>query len=447
MTRWQSQLAARFCPVFYFDASERYFPASYMAYARNSTLMRYDAAAQSYATDQDLTGLDDEAIMGVLRSRRTADGEGLVLAYEEDQAVREEATKASADYMLSLQPEVPLSGTGYSGAPGADRVLAGEYDRTTATVTCDHVVATVHAWTNGQDGFVDITYNVFFPWNGTLGDHAADNESVVVRLYRAASRTDYEVVRLFGSAHGNGMWYPTDVGGRRLDIGYEGARPVVFVARESHAMYVTAGSMKRILGFGDDVCSKAHRWLPPFALVLDGRSPRRRPELVATRSEREATGSMPLPAWVGMLMYRGQYGIADNRGREQRQTGVYFRYSQPLMATSHFPYGLGGTEKAMATALSRRSQGWTVVAAAIFVICATVAQALFVWANPGSVLLRALVHTGGAAASSVAAGVFSLVLFGGDPIFCVPGVPSAPSAQSASSARSAPSVQSALLDL
>lgn len=94
---------------------------------------------------------------------------------------------------------------------------------------------------HGTYAATDLTYVLWFAHNGTLAPHAGDREYVVVRL------RDGKPVGVHYSNHNGGYWRPW------AEVAKEGERPVVYVARESHAMYHAPGTHRRLMGFGNDV--------------------------------------------------------------------------------------------------------------------------------------------------------------------------------------------------
>jgi hypothetical protein len=108
--------------------------------------------------------------------------------------------------------------------------------------------------------YIDLVYIITFSWNGTLQPHAFDKEEVVVRLIRntLVSNT-WSLYRVFGSAHGYGMWFNTS----QLDfVPDNNNRVIMYSANESHAMYNNLTIQRRIFGFGDDVPGNDIMWEP-----------------------------------------------------------------------------------------------------------------------------------------------------------------------------------------
>ncbi len=110
--------------------------------------------------------------------------------------------------------------------------------------------------------YIDLIYIITFTWNGTLEEHAFDKEEVIVRIIKLPDNIT-SLLRVFGSAHGNGMWFNRD----RLD--FEGDKIIMYSANESHAMYNKARTYKRIFGFGNDVTGKDKKWEPSQFVIID----------------------------------------------------------------------------------------------------------------------------------------------------------------------------------
>ncbi len=115
--------------------------------------------------------------------------------------------------------------------------------------------------TTGNNIFIDLIYVVTFTWNGTLEEHAFDKEEVTVRLVKIAD--GWDIKRVFGSAHGNGMWYD------KKYLKMIGVKPVMYSANESHAMYNRPKVYKRIFGFGSDVTGESKKWEPTQFVIFN----------------------------------------------------------------------------------------------------------------------------------------------------------------------------------
>ena len=115
---------------------------------------------------------------------------------------------------------------------------------------------------NVVDKYIDLIYIVTFTWNGTREEHAFDKEEVIVRVKIIDDNTN-ELVRVFGSAHGNGMWFD------KQHLDFEKDKVIMYSANESHAMYNKPRLYKRIFGFGNDVTGKDKIWEPSEFVIID----------------------------------------------------------------------------------------------------------------------------------------------------------------------------------
>ncbi len=87
------------------------------------------------------------------------------------------------------------------------------------------------------------------------GGHTGDIEHVRILV----SKETHEIVRIFYSAHGQeeGSWIESK------NIEFENGRPVVFVAKNSHALYWAPGTYFRVWFLANDHCGRHQRWDPP----------------------------------------------------------------------------------------------------------------------------------------------------------------------------------------
>lgn len=115
----------------------------------------------------------------------------------------------------------------------------------------------------------DLAYSLWFPYNGTSKSHISDREFVVVRL-----RNNVPVAMYF-SNHQTGYWVPWS----KVELSPEG-QPMVYVSRESHALYHKSGTNWRALGFGNDVHKPGGQTLAPnksYSLVDFTKQPPQKP--------------------------------------------------------------------------------------------------------------------------------------------------------------------------
>lgn len=118
--------------------------------------------------------------------------------------------------------------------------------------------APVYYFTRQSDYFIDIVFFLYFTYNGafnvlgiSVGDHEADIEHVTLRL----DLVTRQVIAIYYSAHSDeGRWID------KKDIKFIDKRPIVYVAKYSHAMYHTEGRQWRIMGFANDKTDFGFAW-------------------------------------------------------------------------------------------------------------------------------------------------------------------------------------------
>jgi hypothetical protein len=93
-----------------------------------------------------------------------------------------------------------------------------------------------------------------------IGEHWCDIEHQTLEL-----DADLRPVRMYYAAHGgeNGAWVDWD------DVEKEGDRPVVYVAKGSHASYSKPGYWFRLYGAANDQTARGFRWDPAVEPVYD----------------------------------------------------------------------------------------------------------------------------------------------------------------------------------
>lgn len=111
------------------------------------------------------------------------------------------------------------------------------------------------------DSKTHLFYNFLYPYNGAknvaglrnVGAHFGDIEHITVIL-----NSDNTISELFYAAHGSseGRWL------KPKDVTFEGDRPIVYVAKYSHASYPKEGVAFRFFGFGNDYTNKGIKWDP-----------------------------------------------------------------------------------------------------------------------------------------------------------------------------------------
>jgi hypothetical protein len=121
---------------------------------------------------------------------------------------------------------------------------------------------TLGEYTVANVTYIDLMYVLTFTWNGTREPHAFDKEQACVRLVKKGENI-WEIYRVFGSAHGGGMWWDAAV------LDREDTRVILYPGNESHALYSIAKTHRRIFGFGDDKCARDIRWMPTEFVVYE----------------------------------------------------------------------------------------------------------------------------------------------------------------------------------
>ncbi len=131
--------------------------------------------------------------------------------------------------------------------------------------------APVYYFTRESDRFIDIIYLLIFAYNGpynilgkNVGEHDSDIENVVIRIDKHTEN----MVSMYFSAHGDeGVWV------KKKDIKFIDNSPIVFVARDSHAMYHTEGRQYRMFGLANDITSFGYSWLNSNLVELTDENP------------------------------------------------------------------------------------------------------------------------------------------------------------------------------
>lgn len=222
-------LFVRFCPVWYYTKKEPYMPATFEDILSISTLIVKADNKQvgkqiTLGTDNNIQ-LDWKTLNRVMASYQPGDIANMLINIDKDK-----------------RKQVPVG----------KQIIC----RTTGLWSRDIPLADMH-WQ-----YLDLQYITMYAWNGTISSHAFDAETVVVRLVKYDNTGPWEIKRVYGSSHGNGMW--TDK--RFLEL--EGSHPVIFCAEESHSMYFKPAVYKRMFRFADDVCKREVRWEPTEFLYV-----------------------------------------------------------------------------------------------------------------------------------------------------------------------------------
>jgi hypothetical protein len=201
--------ARKYAPVFVMDKDEPYWPSTIGDYVKNCRVIRVVTDAKGRETREVL--LEDITDPAQIMAH---DGWGVArLDLKTDQPARRHGVRSTALYPSKLEVYV------------FERRL-----RSSAPDDSDGDVAD------------DVSYTMWFPYNGTSEPHVSDKEFIKIRF-----RND-QPVGAYLSNHATGYWV------RWSDMALTpSGRPIVYVSRESHAMYHRPGTHYRALGFANDV--------------------------------------------------------------------------------------------------------------------------------------------------------------------------------------------------
>jgi hypothetical protein len=109
-----------------------------------------------------------------------------------------------------------------------------------------------------EDTFYDTYYIMLFAYNGTIEPHLGDEEYVMIR-----TDGNNNPMGMYYSNHSGGLWVPWWEVPKNKD-----GHPIVYIARESHAMFPSTGVFPRALGFGNDNVDPADKPLPYNLVVI-----------------------------------------------------------------------------------------------------------------------------------------------------------------------------------
>jgi len=122
-----------------------------------------------------------------------------------------------------------------------------------------------------KDNYLIIQYCFLYPYNGPFmvcgkpyGAHTGDLEHVDIYVNKITKK----IVKMYYGAHRSydGMHVDSD------DIIFVGSRPVVFMAKHSHACYWYQGTTYRVFCCANDHTDNDIRWDPDHLVCLDDKS-------------------------------------------------------------------------------------------------------------------------------------------------------------------------------
>lgn len=111
-----------------------------------------------------------------------------------------------------------------------------------------------------------LQYIVFYPYNGAIGfaesgAHQADWEHISMHVSKGGEVTD---IYLAAHRERDGRWH------KREDLDWVDERPVVYVAKGSHAHYNAPRTYVRIFGVANDKTGRGERLDPPLVEINEG---------------------------------------------------------------------------------------------------------------------------------------------------------------------------------
>ncbi|KAJ4399185.1 hypothetical protein N0V91_009642 [Didymella pomorum] len=166
-----------------------------------------------------------------------------------------------------------------------------------------------------EQGVVDVFYFVFWAYNyggevlgKNLGNHVGDWEHVMIRFKNGTPK------KVWLSQHANGEAYTF----RALEK--NGARPVLYIAKGSHAIYARQGNIDHTIpNFNTDLpfllvdqCKAGPAYDPLFTSCVYSYDP-------AARRFEALDASSPAPGW---LLFNGHWGDASYPAGDSRQKSL-----------------------------------------------------------------------------------------------------------------------------
>lgn len=192
-------------PEFFLDKHEPYGPCSYIDYIRNSSLRKSsgEPVLETIVDPNDITQYDGNYMLDLKKDSKR----GIL---------------DSAKYGTKLEVYVIQNTLKYN-----------------------------------EDTFYDTYYIMLFAFNGTIESHLGDEEYVMIRADK-----NNNPLGMYYSNHSGGIWMPWGDVPKNKD-----GHPIVYIARESHAMFPSTGMFPRAFGFGNDNVEPAEKPLQ-YNLVI-----------------------------------------------------------------------------------------------------------------------------------------------------------------------------------
>lgn len=218
------ELVKNFCPIFYLHSNEPYFPSPWEEIIKMTTLYENDTEIIS---NKDLNKDTKLVVKNNLKVNKIQDRK----------------------YNLKL---THINKKGHLNKPEIQAFITD----------------IVHY---KKDHYINIRYEIFYPYNGTLDPHVRDIERMIIRLKiegrNGIDLDSYDYInptisRVYLSAHSGGKWF------KEKDFEKEDGRIIVYIANESHAYYPEPRIYRRFFRFGDDQCEKGIKYDPSNNVIL-----------------------------------------------------------------------------------------------------------------------------------------------------------------------------------
>ena len=377
------ELVHLYSPYFQFSERERYLPASFQHICEHAPLS-YDGNKVKGASVDKIR----ESVSNEMQGIPPTLGHHLVWKGDDDSGDHGRDDKLCFDIGVVHKNSIYdlgkslLTGStfndGYAGAPDPSNKLYGDPMAKRRYLNA-HIMGRFTCEETGIE-MVDIIYCVYFMFNGTIESHAFDIEYAVLRFqyYDPAhvfgyhtiepmvvpqSKSMWHLVRIYLSAHGNGVWYPTRFPGETvttLDF-MDGTHPVIFSANASHALYPSAKRNKRFMGFADDVTEgngilwrATHLvvWGPAMFPIGPTSRVQERPS-VDVLCVTDGTSVEPDPL-IYLNFFRGKFGAVQGTGCPGCQSTFPFKEAINMLTSGdgYYKFQKGGIQSVISVGTS-----------------------------------------------------------------------------------------------